>query len=143
MFNCKKTGMLLMKIRVVSSKDEIETLTSNEEIVHLAFRPSNKDIFSLVGKCPNVKALHIPASYKKTISGSTQMYLSMQGIDLLEGDVWGHRKDINEYSEVSQSVFDRIKEYRAEGLSDDNIVKKMSKETRLGSDFIEFIVKQA
>ena len=132
-----------MKIRVVSSKDEIETLSNNEEIVHLAFRPSNKDIFSLVLKCPNVKALHIPGSYKRTISGSTQMYLSMQGIDLLEGDVWGHRKDINEYSEVSQSVFDRIKEYRSAGLSEEEIADKMARETRLGSDFIEFIMKQA
>jgi hypothetical protein len=132
-----------MKIRVVSSKEEIETLSNDEEIVHLAFRPSNKDIFSLVGKCPNVKALHIPGSYKRTISGSTKMYLSMQGIDLLEGDVWGHRKDINEYSEVSKSVFDRIKQSRSEGLSEEKIVDKMTRDTRLGSDFIEFIMKPA
>ena len=132
-----------MKIRVVSSKEEIETLSNDEEIVHLAFRPSNKDIFSLVIKCPNVKALHIPSSYKRTISGSAKMYLSMQGIDLLEGDVWGHRKDINEYSEVSKSVFDRIKDYRSEGLSEEDIADKMARETRLGSDFIEFIMKQA
>ena len=132
-----------MKIRVVSSKDEIETLSNDGEIVHISFRPSNKDIFSVVGKCSNLKALHIPSSYKRTISGSTQMYLSMQGIDLLEGGVWGHRKDINEYSEVSQSVFDRIKEYRSEGLSEEKIVDKMGRETRLGSDFIEFIMKQA
>ena len=132
-----------MKIRVVSSKDEIETLSNEEEIVHLAFRPSNKDIFSLVMKCPNVKALHIPSSYKRTISGSAKMYLSMQGIDLLEGDVWGHRKDINEYSEVSKSVFDRIKDFRAEGLSEEGIADKMARETRLGPDFIEFIMKQA
>ena len=132
-----------MKIRVVSSKDEIETLGNDEEIVHLAFRPSNKDIFSLVMKCPNVKALHIPSSYKRTISGSAKMYLSMQGIDLLEGDVWGHRKDINEYSEVSKSVFDRISDMRGEGLSEEDISDKMTRETRLGPDFIEFIMKQA
>ena len=132
-----------MKIRVVSSKDEIDTLGNEEEIVHLAFRPSNKDIFSLVIKCPNVKALHIPSSYKRTISGSAKMYLSMQGIDLLEGDVWGHRKDINEYSEVSKSVFERIKGLRGEGLSENDIADKMTRETRLGPDFIDFIMKQA
>ena len=132
-----------MKIRVVSSKEEIETLGNDEEIVHLAFRPSNKDIFSLVIKCPNVKALHIPSSYKRTISGSAKMYLSMQGIDLLEGDVWGHRKDINEYSEVSKNVFDRISDLRGEGLSEEDVADKMTRETRLGPDFIEFIMKQA
>ena len=131
-----------MKIRVVSSKEEINTLNEDEEIVHLAFRPSNTDIFTLVIKCPKVKALHIPSSYKRTISSSAKMYLEMQGIDLLEGDVWGHRKDINEYSEVSRNVYDRIEEYRNEGLSEEKIADKMVKETRLSPDFIDFIMKQ-
>lgn len=132
-----------MKIRVVSSKEEINTLGPDEEIVHLAFRPSNTDIFSLIMKCPNVKALHIPNSYKKTISKSAKMYLEMQGIKLLEGDVWGHRKDINEYSEVSKSVFDRINQFRSEGLSEEDIAEKMVKDTRLSPDFIEFLMKKA
>lgn len=131
-----------MKIRVVSSKDEIDTLNEDEEIVHLAFRPSNTDIFSLVMRCPKVKALHIPSSYKRTISSSAKMYLEMQGIELLEGDVWGHRKDINEYSEVSRNVYDRIEEYRKEGLTEEDIADKMVKETRLSPDFIKFIMKQ-
>ena len=131
-----------MKIRVVSSKEEINTLGTDEEIVHLAFRPSNTDIFSLIMKCPNVKALHIPSSYKRTISKSAKMYLEMQGIELLEGDVWGHRKDINEYSEVSKNVFNKIEDFRAEGLDEDIIIDKMVKETRLSPDFIEFLIKQ-
>ncbi|WP_370574359.1 DUF1699 family protein [Methanomethylovorans sp.] len=130
-----------MKIRVVSSKEEIETLSPNEEIVHLAFRPSNTDIFSLIMKCPQVKALHIPISYMRTISSSAQMYLKMQGIELLEGDVWGHRKDINEYSEVSQHVYDRIKQYLQEGMQEEDIIDKLVRETRLSQDFISFLVK--
>lgn len=130
-----------MKIRIVSSKEEIDTLSPTEEIVHLAFRPSNTDIFSLILKCPQVKALHIPSSYKRTISNSAKMYLKMQGIELLEGDVWGHRKDINEYSEVSQSVYDRIKQYRLDGMQEDDIADKMVRETRLSPDFISFLIK--
>ncbi len=130
-----------MKIRVVSSKEEIEMLSPNEEIVHLAFRPSNTDIFSLIMKCPQVKALHIPNSYKRTISSSAKMYLKMQGIELLEGDVWGHRKDINEYSEVSQHVYDRIKQYRLDGMQEEDLIDKLVRETRLSPDFISFLVK--
>jgi phosphopentomutase len=92
-------------------------------------------------KCPNVKALHIPSSYKRTISNSAKMYLKMQGIELLEGDVWGHRKDINEYSEVSQSVYDRIKQYRMDGMQEADITEKMVRETRLSPDFISFLMK--
>jgi hypothetical protein len=44
-----------MKIRVVSSRDEIFTLNSDERIYHLAFRPSNIYIFGLVETCPGIE----------------------------------------------------------------------------------------
>ncbi len=132
-----------MKIRVVSSKDEINILNPNEKIVHFAFRPSNQNIFSLVMRCPQVKALHIPGSYLKTISGSTRMFLKMQGIDLLEGDVWGHRKDINEYYEVPQQFFERLEKLSTDEMPEKDIIEKLSRETRLSSDLISFIVKNS
>jgi hypothetical protein len=128
-----------MKIRIVSSKDEIETL-ENEEIVHFAFRPSNKDIFMLVKTCPMLKAIHIPNSYKKTISKSILMFLEMQGIGLLEGDVWGHRTDIAEYYEIKRQIFGRIDELKNEGKSKDEITSRLGLETRLSEDLIKFIV---
>lgn len=130
-----------MKIRVVSSKDEINTIGLDEEIVHLAFRPSNKDIFDLVQACPGLKALHIPGSYKKTVSKSIRLFLDMQNIKLLEGDVWGHRKDINEYYEIKKSVFDKINDLRKEGKSQKEILNAMKKETRLSPDLMEFLLK--
>ncbi|WP_292464574.1 DUF1699 family protein [Methanolobus sp.] len=130
-----------MKIRVVSSKDEINSLGPNEQMIHFAFRPSNTDIFTLITKCPDVKALHIPQSYIKTVSKSIRMFLEMKGIALLEGDVWGHRKDINEYSEISQGVYDRIDEYRIDGLSDEEIEGKMSRDLHMGTDLIRFLLK--
>ncbi len=130
-----------MKIRVVSSKDEIDSLSKNEKMVHLAFRPSNKDIFDLMQKCPEVKAIHIPASYSKTISESTKMLLNMQGVSLLEGDVWGHRKDINEYYEIKREVFDAIEELKTEGLSEDEILKRMERTPGLGKDLLQFLIE--
>lgn len=130
-----------MKIRVVSSREEINTLSPNEEIVHLAFRPSSTDILELVMKCPQIKALQIPSSYKRTTSTSTKMYLKMQGIELLEGEVWGHRKDLNEYSEVSQDVYDHIKQYLRDGMQEADIIDKMMRKTRLGPDLILFLLK--
>jgi hypothetical protein len=128
-----------MKIRIVSSKDEINTL-ENEEMVHFAFRPSNKDIFMLIKMCPELKAIHIPISYKNTISKSTLMFLEMQGIGLLEGDVWGHRSDIAEYYEIKPKIFDRINELKKEGKPKEEIVSKLGVETRLSEDLIKFLV---
>ncbi len=131
-----------MKIRIVSSKEEIGSLDKGEKIIHLAFRPSNKDIFDLVRSCPNVKAIHIPSSYIKTVSNSTKMFLDMKGISLLKGDVWGHRKDINEYSEIKPEVFDRIEEHRKEGLSEPDLLNRLGRETNLSKDLLKFLIKE-
>jgi len=128
-----------VKIRVVSSKEEIPTL-ENEEIVHIAFRPSNKDDFTLVKTCPGLKGIHIPTSYINTISKSMLIFLEMRNIALLEGDVWGHRKDINEYYEIKPQIIDRIEELKKEGKSKEEMISELGKETRLGKDLIGFLV---
>ncbi|MGD9779769.1 DUF1699 family protein [Methanomethylovorans sp.] len=130
-----------MKIRVVSSREEISTLDPEEKIVHFAFRPSNQDIFSLVIRCPKVKVIHIPSSYLRTVSRSAEMYLGMQGIELIEGDVWGHRKDINEYYEIPPELFDRLKQYRADKMPEKDIIEKLTRQTRLSPALIAFLVK--
>ena len=129
-----------MKIRVVSSRDEIFTLNPNERIVHLAFRPSNKDIFGLVETCPKVEVIQLPQSYRRTVSKSIEMFLEMQRIQLIEGDVWGHRKDINEYYSVPSSVIEKIKEMRNEGKSTEDIKKEVSRRTKTNPEMIGYIL---
>jgi hypothetical protein len=129
-----------MKIRVVSKRKEIETLDEGERVIHLAFRPSNKDIFDLVKRCKNVEVIQIPSSYRKTVSKSIEMFLEMEGIRLIEGDVWGHRKDINEYYSISPSVNDRIKELKSEGMSDEEIARKIEREGKLNKDILLYIL---
>jgi hypothetical protein len=129
-----------MKIRVVSSREEIFTLNPNERIVHLAFRPSNKDIFGLAETCPKIEVIQLPKSYKATVSKSMEMFLEMQRVQLLEGDVWGHRKDLNEYYDIPSSVFERIKEMKTEGKSTEDIEAKISRESKLNTEMVAYIL---
>jgi len=129
-----------MKIRVVSSREEIFTLNSNEKVVHLAFRPSNKDIFGLVETCPKIEVVQLPKSYMNTVSKSIEMFLEMQRIQLLEGEVWGHRKDINEYYSVPSSVIEKIKTMKTEGKPAEDIEAKISKESKLNPEMVAYIL---
>jgi len=131
-----------MRIRVVSSREEIFTLNPNERIVHLAFRPSNKDIFGLVETCPKVEVIQLPKSYMRTVSKSIEMFLQMQRVQLIEGDVWGHRKDINEYYAVPSSVIEKIKEMKIEGKTTEEIEKKVSRESKLNPEMIGYIMNK-
>jgi hypothetical protein len=131
-----------MKIRVVSSREESFTLNPNEKIVHLAFRPSNKDIFGLVETCPKIEAILIPKSYMNTVSESMKMFLEMQRIQLIEGDVWGHRKDINEYYTISSTVLEKIKDMKTEGKSAQDIEVKVSRESKLTPGMVAYILNK-
>ena len=129
-----------MKIRVVSSREEIFTLNPNERIVHLAFRPSNKDIFGLVETCPKIEVIQLPKSYMCTVSKSIEMFLQMQRIQLIEGDVWGHRKDLNEYYSIPSSLIEKIKEMKIEGKSTEEIEKRISRESKLNLEMVGYIL---
>jgi hypothetical protein len=132
---------LPVRLRVVSSKSEIDDLNRNEQMVHLAFRASNTDIFKLLQNCPRIRAIQVPASYRKTLSRASDMFLMMQGIELIEGDVWGHRKDINEYYTIDERVIQRIDQLRANGISPKEIADMLSKETKLSPELVKYVIK--
>jgi hypothetical protein len=129
-----------MKIRVVSSRNEILSLNPNEEIIHFAFRPSNKDIFLLVETCPKLEVIQLPISYKSTVSRAIEMFLEIQKVQLLEGDVWGHRKDINEYYTVPPFVISKIKRMKAEGIPDETVVEEIAQESKLNPKMVFYIL---
>jgi hypothetical protein len=130
-----------MRLRVVSSRSEIPALSPNEKMIHLAFRASNVDFLNLMQKCPRLRMIQVPPSYRKTMSNAIQVFLDMQGIELLEGDVWGHRKDLDEYFTVDDSTMDEIRAMAANGVSVDDVAAQIQKKARLGPDLIKYIAK--
>ena len=131
-----------MKLRVVSSKKEIIDLNRNEQLVHLAFRASNMDVMNLVQSCPRLRAVQIPPSYHETMSKAAQQFLEIQGVQLLRGDVWGHRKDIDEYYAIGEKIVNRISSLMSEGNSIEETVKKLQRETKLSEDLVRYILKE-
>jgi len=65
----------------------------------------------------------------------------MQGITLLEGDVWGHRKDIDEYYIVDETAIEEIGNLISEGESIEETAAAIQKKTRLAPDLIKYIAK--
>lgn len=139
---CAMKKAYLMRLRIVSSKREISELNSDEEIVHLTFRPSNTDVVALIHACSNLAAVHIPNSYKQTMSKSARMFLSVNNISLLEGNVWGHRKDIDTYFTISESLISEMISYHKSDIPREEIVKRVSRNSKLDPDLINYIIDQ-
>jgi hypothetical protein len=134
-------GATIMRLRVVSARSEIPNLNPNEKMIHLAFRASNVDFLNLMQRCPRLRMIQVPPSYKKTMSNAIQVFLDMQGIDLLEGDVWGHRKDLDEYFTVEDPTLQEIRSLAASGASMEDLADQMQKKAKLGSDLIKYIAR--
>jgi hypothetical protein len=130
-----------MKIRIISSREEINSLRPNEKAVHLSFRPSNVDFLNLIQRIPRLQMVQVPPSYMKTISKAITGFMEMQGVDLLEGDVWGHRKDLDEYFTVPDETLTAIKSMIKKGIAPAEMAKEVSKTSRLGADLIKYIAK--
>lgn len=130
-----------MRIRVISSREEIDSIRPSEKMVHLAFRASNVDFLKLMQKSPRLQAVQIPPSYMKTMSKAIGVFLDMQGVRLLEGDVWGHRKDIDEYFTVPDDALTAIKSLAGQGVAPEELAKEVQKTAKLGADLINYIAK--
>jgi hypothetical protein len=130
-----------MRLRVISARNEIPNLNPNEKTVHLAFRASNVDFLNLMQRCPRLRMIQVPPSYHKTMSNAIQVFLDMQGIEMLEGDVWGHRKDLDEYFTVEDTTLEEIRALAASGASADDVADQIHKKARIGPELIKYIAK--
>jgi hypothetical protein len=77
----------------------------------------------------------------RTLSKAIEVFLGMQGVKLLEGDVWGHRKDIDEYFTVPDEAVSAIKSMTEKGASPDDVAKEVQKTAKMGKDLIQYIAK--
>ena len=128
-----------MKIRIISSREEINSIRPNEKAVHMAFRASNVDFLNLIQKAPRLQMVQVPTSYIKTMSNAIEVFLDMKGIELLQGDVWGHRKDLDEYFTIEDATIEEIQSLVASGASMDDVTDKIQRKTRLNPDLIKYV----
>ena len=130
-----------MRLRVVSARNEIPNLNTNEKMIHLAFRASNVDYLNLMQRCPRLRLIQVPPSYKKTMSDAIETFLDMQGIELPEGDVWGHRKDLDKYFTVEDATLNEIRSLAASGANMDDVTIQIQKTARMEPELIKYIAK--
>jgi hypothetical protein len=130
-----------MRLRVVSARSEIPNLNQNEKMIHMAFRASNVDFLNLMQRCPRLRLIQVPPSYRRTMSDAIQVFMDMQGIELLQGDVWGHRKDLDEYFTVEDATLNEIRSLAASGANMDDVTTQIQKTARIGPELVKYIAK--
>ncbi len=129
-------GPSSIRIRVVTSRDEIIGLETDEKAVHLAFRPSDRDLFNLIKTCPRIELLQLPASSYDALSKFIKMYIASSGIQLVKGDVSGHWHDLNNYFVIPAYVLEKIKEFEVQGRTEEEIIDEITSLRKISPDMI-------
>ena len=85
--------------------------------------------------------IQVPRSYKRTMSNAIKIFMDMESIELLQGDVWGHRKDLDEYFTIEDVTLNEIRSLAAKGASMNDVAAQVQKKARIGVDLIKYIAK--
>jgi len=85
--------------------------------------------------------IQVPPSYHKTLSNAIQVFMEMQGIEMVEGDVWGHRKDLDEYYTVDETILNEINALSASGATAEDVADQIQKKSRISSDLIKYLAR--
>ncbi|MGA9098724.1 MAG: DUF1699 family protein [Methanotrichaceae archaeon] len=133
-----------MRLKIVSERTEIPKLDPDENMIHLAFKATNVDIFNLMQRCPRLRMIQVSPSHRKAMSNALQVFLDMQGIELLEGDIWDNwdsRNNFDGYFTVDDINLDEIRSMASKGLSIDEVAAQIQKKTKVSPDLAKYIVK--
>jgi len=76
-----------IKMKPIRNRDEISKIKETEKCIYFGFRPSNKDIITLIKNDPALEIIYIPESYSKTLSKSMLMLFEMKDIRLMTGSM--------------------------------------------------------
>jgi len=131
-----------MDIRVISSRSEIPYVKPTERAVHFSFRPSVADVFSVVRTCPKIEVIQLPRSYIAKISQDIRVFCEDQRIQLIQGDVWGHRSDRVDHYTTPKFVLDRIAALKAGGVPLSDIISEIAKTHRMTLEKAAMVVKE-
>ena len=130
-----------MRLRVISARNEISNLNLNEKFVHTAYRASNVDYLALIKGNPKLRMIQVPPSYRKTMSNTVRIFLNLQGIELIEGDVWGHRKDLDDYFTIGSETMKEIHSLADSGKTLDEVANQVRRNAKIPPELIKYVAK--
>ena len=88
--------------------------------------------------------IQVSSDYRKAMSNALHVFLDMQGIELLEGDIWdnwGDRNNFDGYFTVDDINQDEIRSMTSNGLSIDEVSAQIQKRTKVSPDLAKYIAK--
>lgn len=81
--------------QIIGTREKLKIIESKATDIHIGFRPSEKDIFFLLERCPDLKSVQLPKVHMRTMSDTAKKICTLRNVELIEGTGIGAEKYIN------------------------------------------------
>jgi hypothetical protein len=90
-------------IRIIISKDEINSVKPDEKSIHFLFRPSSVDLLNLILKSPELQMIQVPPAHMRTLPKVIRTFFEVLDVKVFEDDVQYRINGIEYFTAANES----------------------------------------
>lgn len=128
------------RVRLVTTKKQLWTISQKDKIIQLTFCPNYKDIETILEKSPEIKALIIAESHWNRRSKAIDVIISIAKLEIIKiPPLSTTSSSACHYFEVPEQVIENIK---SKGIiTQEQVHTILKEETELPHNLIPFLVE--
>lgn len=128
------------RVRLVTTKEQLETISDKDKIIHLTFCPSYTNIETILNKSPELKALIIAESHWNRRSKALDLILNIAKINIIQiSSISTSSTSVCQYLEVPEHIIEKIQSQ--ENLTQEQAHSILQEETEFPPNLIPFLVE--
>lgn len=128
------------RVRLVTTKEQLETISHKDKIINLTFCPSYTNIETILKKSPNIKALIIAESHWNRRSKALDIIINIAKIKIIQMSLINTiSTSVCQYVEVPEHIIEKIQSQ--ENLTQEQAHSILQEETEFPSNLIPFLVE--
>ncbi|WP_321416702.1 DUF1699 family protein [uncultured Methanomethylovorans sp.] len=128
------------RVRLVTTKEQLETISQKDKIIHLTFCPSYTNIETILKKSPNIKALIIAESHWNRRSKALDIIINIAKIKIIQISLINTiSTSVCQYVEVPEHIIEKIQSQK--NLTQEQAHSILQEETEFPPTLIPFLIE--
>ncbi len=128
------------RIRLVTTKEQLQTISQKDKVIQLTFCPNYKDIETILEKSPHIKALIIAESHWNRRSRAVDVIISIAKLKIIKiPPISTTSSSACHYFEIPERIIEII---QSQGnITKEQVYSIIKEETELPHNLIPFLVE--
>ncbi|AGB50812.1 Protein of unknown function (DUF1699) (plasmid) [Methanomethylovorans hollandica DSM 15978] len=128
------------RVRLVTTKEQLKTISPKDKIIHLTFCPNYTTIETILKKSPNIKALIVAESHWNRRSRAVDVIVSIAKLNIIQiPPISTTSSSACHYFEVPEVIIERIQSQ--ENMTSEQVHSILEEETEFPPSLIPFLIE--